>query len=83
MKTFKLDDIYSIKCEYEDLPSGFKHRAMMCENDKIIAKHSVKYDNRTWEGFEFESVSKQLIDICFYENERIEYRKKLSEYCFC
>ena len=83
MKIFKLDNIYSIKCEYVDLPNGFKHRAEMYKNDEIIAKHFVKYDNRTWEGFEFESVSKQLIDICFDDKKRIEYKEKLNQYSLC
>jgi len=53
-----LDDQFSISLKFVSTSRGFKHIAKLFKgNMKEVSLYSVNYLNRTWEAFEFQSVS--------------------------
>ena len=56
MKTFKISKTIEIECESKSSKMGFNHIARLKINGLEIRKDIIKYYNRTWEKFEYESV---------------------------
>jgi hypothetical protein len=76
MKTFKLNNLYSVSCEFEETKEGFRHTANLLKNGVLIGEETiVNYLNRTWECFEFETVLKKCIDNHF---EGVDHKKLIS-----
>lgn len=73
MKIFKLDDVYSVICKYENTRNGFRHLAFLMKNDREIAKNKCLYCNRTWEAYEYETVLKNLINGYFENKEKEKF----------
>jgi|GEM_PF-1560394 len=59
-KTFDIGNGLTIDCRSERTRSGFRHLAVACGNGREVAKAKACYCNRTWEGFEFESVIQRV-----------------------
>jgi len=61
MKTFKLNDQYTIECEWVNRESGFKHIATLLKDGYEIDTAKCLYENRTWEAYEYESVLHSIV----------------------
>lgn len=64
MKTFTLNDTYSVVCERKKTRSAFKHEATLLKNWEQIDSTKICYQNRTREAYEFESVLYKLLAWC-------------------
>lgn len=78
MRSFKLDNQYSIVCESKSTRNGFKHEATLLNNGIENAFAKVCYCNRTWEAYEFETVMLRLIDANFEDKQKEKYRKAIK-----
>lgn len=79
----------AIYCNTTDVSTGFLHHAYLCGFGRDFEHSRIKYYNRTWEAFEYESVLKAaaaklnkaeraalLLEIETYkENEQEKYNK--------
>ena len=61
MKTFTINDRYSIACEWKKTRVAFKHEAVLLDNGNEVDRAKICYQNRTWERFEYESVISKLL----------------------
>lgn len=61
MKTFEINDEYDIACERENTSSGFRHLATLMHKGRIVETAKCRYQNRTWERYEYESVMEKLL----------------------
>ena len=73
MTTFKLNDEYTVVCEYQNTRTGFRHVAVLLRNGSEIDRTKCTYQNRTWERFQYQSVLFKLIDKCFKGTEREQF----------
>ena len=78
MKLFKLDDEYSIVCEWKSTRNGFKHEATLLKNGLEDGNTKICYLNRTWERFEYESVLLRIIDKFFKGEENKKYKEIIN-----
>lgn len=78
MKVFTFNNVYSIACEFEETKQGFKHVATLLKNGcgQGNGETVVRYLNRTWECYEFETVLKRCIDDNF---EGVEHKKFINK----
>ncbi len=79
MKIFNLDNTYNIVCNWKKTRNGFKHIATLIKNGLGIYDTKVCYLNRTWEGFEYETILKKVIDNYFENEEQEKYKKILKD----
>lgn len=70
MKIFKLDNMYKIECVWQNEQNSFSHKATLLKDGEEIANVEVKYFNRAWEVFEFETAMKKLIVDNFENKEK-------------
>lgn len=63
MKSFKINDEYTIICEWKKTKIAFKHTAKLLQNGSEIDECKICYQNRTWERYDFESVLGKMLDI--------------------
>ena len=84
MKTFKLDKNTEVICEWKKTRMAFKHVATLMINGYEEDSAKICYQNRTWEGFEFESVLNKLLDKTkvLTERKRTNFLKKFSRRIF-
>lgn len=69
MSIFDLNNGCRVICEWKSRRGGFKHEATMIdENNQVIAKTKICYINRTWEGFQFQSVLNKICNQVFKKN---------------
>lgn len=54
--TYKLNDEYELVCWGYSTSSSWGHEARLLKNGYEFASAKIRYYNRTWERFEFESV---------------------------
>jgi hypothetical protein len=80
MRNFKLDDVYSIVCESKDTRNGFKHVATLLKNGVSIYDTKIRYLNRTWERFQYESVLLKVVDDFIAQCDRTKYRDVISKF---
>jgi hypothetical protein len=74
MRLFKLDETYSVVCEFSPTRAGFRHIARLMQHGAEVSNTKICYVNRTWERFEFEDALRQVIDKFFTaEIDRIKY----------
>lgn len=74
MKVFKIGK-YTVVCRSESMRHGFRHIA---EVAGLGYKATRNYINRTWEGYTFESVLKELFNqILQYEIEYYKQSRKI------
>lgn len=62
MQTFKINDNLEVVCEWVNTRNGFKHVATLLLDGREQESVKINYLNRTWEGYEFESVLKKLLN---------------------
>ena len=72
MKFFKLDDTYTVNCEFKKTRMAFKHVAVITENGRPVYETKICYQNRTWERYEFESVIHRAIRSHFKKAAPVE-----------
>jgi hypothetical protein len=65
MKTFKLNDEYTVVCEWKKTRMAFKHVATIIRNGCEVFDTKICYQNRTWESYEFQSVLHRAIELYF------------------
>lgn len=84
----------AIYCDTTHVPTGFLHHAYLCGFGRKFKHSRIKYINRTWESFNYESVLKAaaaklkkvdrealLLEIETYKNnEREKYKKLLAAF---
>lgn len=84
----------SIHCDTTHTPTGFLHHAYLCGFGRNFEHSRIKYINRTWESFNYESVLKAaaaklkkadrtalLLEIETYKDtEREKYKKLLATF---
>jgi hypothetical protein len=73
MRIFNLNNEYNIVCNWQSTRYGFRHLATLHKNGFEIAKTKICYYNRTWEGFEYESILIKIIEDNFTDQERVEF----------
>ena len=61
---------YSIVCEYWETSQAWGHRARLMYNGNEILKTSIRYYNRTWEVYRFQSVMQRLVSL--YHDKKME-----------
>ena len=79
MKNFKLDNIYSIVCNWKNRRNGFKHTANLYKNGLSIYETKICYLNRTWERFEYESILTKVITKYFNDKEKENYLQVIKD----
>ena len=78
MKIFNLDKRFSVVCNSEGTRSGFRHTAVLCSYGQSIGRTKICYLNRTWEGYEFESVLEKIIDENFEGQEKANFLEAIK-----
>lgn len=87
-------DPVSIYCNTTDVPTGFLHHAYLCGLGREYEHSRVKYYNRTWESYDYETVLKAaaaklkkadrevlLLEIDTYgDKDREKYNKFLAAF---
>lgn len=79
MKIFQLDNIYTVVCDFKGTRSGFKHTANLRKNGLIVSEIAVKYLNRTWESFEYETILKKVVDNYFCDKKHEKYLQIIKD----
>ena len=74
----QLNENYTISCKFVNCQNGFRHVAKVLKNGWIDFETSCKYQNRTWECYEFETVIKQAINDYFNEPLKSEFMEKIQ-----
>lgn len=64
-KLLRLNDVYTVSCNWKDTRNGFKHEAKILKNGYIDYETKICYLNRTWERFEYESILLKIINDYF------------------
>lgn len=77
MKTFKLDEHTEVVCEYEKTRHGFRHIAVLLIDGREVERDKCCYYNRTWEGYEFQSVLIKVVNKAT-KNKIITEQKRAS-----
>ena len=79
MKIFRMNNTYSIICEWHNRRNGFKHVAHLMRNGIDIDEAKVTYINRTWERYEYETVMQRLLDRTteLTDKEKRRFRNKI------
>jgi hypothetical protein len=72
MKTFKVNKNIKIICR--PFRTGFGHIATLYINEVNKGESRIRYYNRTWESFEYESVLEKLAD----ENQALSRSQKIT-----
>ena len=79
-KIFVLDKEKNIKviCDKIDIESkkySFKHSAELYIDSVVVAKVEIKYDNRTWECYEFRTALFNIVDTYkfFSDEDKTKY----------
>jgi len=80
MRSFKLDEQYSIVCEFENMRNGFRHKATLLKHRIDQGNSIARYSNRTWEAYEFETAMLKLVDEYFEGEEQTQYRKTVKNF---
>lgn len=79
MRSFKLNEEYSIVCDWKNTRRGFNHYATLLKNGIEQESSKCCYLNRTWESYEYESVMLDLIDIAdLTEEEKTTFRDMIK-----
>jgi hypothetical protein len=60
MTTFQVTDALTVTCKCQQTRTGFRHVAELRAHGAVVAKAMVRYQNRTWESFEFQRVVARL-----------------------
>ena len=71
---------YSIACEYWETSRAWGHRAILMYNGHDILETKVRYYNRTWEMYTFQSCMSRLLSMYYDEklNDFLEASKELA-----
>ena len=56
MRTFEINDEITVECKEYSTRSTWGHKARVLKNGLEIAKSKIRYHNRTWERFTYESI---------------------------
>jgi hypothetical protein len=80
MKLFRLNDKYSIACEWVNTNYGFKHTAHLISNGIEIDDAKATYHNRIWERFEYQTVLRILLNetTMLTDKEKKRFKKKVT-----
>lgn len=62
MKSFRLDENFTVDCEWKKTRMAFKHEATLYRDGIERDKTKICYQNRTWESYNFQSVLHKIID---------------------
>jgi hypothetical protein len=62
MKTFKINESAEIQCLTYETRNSWGHVAKLIVNGTEVDRTKIRYYNRTWESFEYESVIYQLLE---------------------
>ena len=57
---FKITDHLTAECEYYERANSWGHTGKVYRDGAVIAQHHIRYYNRTWESYEFETLLKAL-----------------------
>jgi hypothetical protein len=79
-KWVKLDNHFTIGCEYKKMRDGFNHYATLFHDGHPWQTEKVHYINRTWESYDYQSVMQKLVDKTNYLNpkEKMKIKKYLQ-----
>ena len=58
---------YSIACEYWKTSRAWGHRAILMYKEYDLAEEKIRYENRTWEYYTYQSNMYKVVDT-FYNN---------------
>jgi hypothetical protein len=61
MQLEKINEDVSIGCEVYNNSRAWGHEAKLFYRGQEVAKNRVRYHNRTWEAYQFDSVKKGLL----------------------
>jgi len=74
MTNFQINESTTVKCKTWSSRNGFLHTAELYQNGSRTHKAQVKYYNRTWEKYQYQTVIRNVL-----ENAGIENAKALTE----
>jgi hypothetical protein len=80
MNLFKINDQFTIACEFKSTRNGFKHEAHFISNGSEVEKQKVCYLNRTWEAWTFQTVILDLINKSKFltKEQKEEFKQKYN-----
>lgn len=61
---------YSIACEYWETSRAWGHRAILMYNGHDVLETKIRYYNRTWEMYRYQSCMQKLLSM--YHDEKLE-----------
>ena len=66
----KLDDNYTIQCDFKSKRSGFSHIAILYKSGQEVGRTKVHYINRTWEKYGYQTVMIKLVRLFIEDNDK-------------
>ena len=80
MKIFRMNNTYSIICEWHNRRNGFKHTATLIRNGYEVDNAEALYINRTWEAFKYQTVIRCLLSDTteLTDKEKRRFRNKIG-----
>ena len=61
MRTFKINETTEAICDVYGTRSSWGHKATLLVNGKVVCKKQVRYYNRTWESYTYETILRLLL----------------------
>lgn len=88
VKTFIINDNLSVDCWQYETRNSWGHRANLVQNGRIIMERKIRYYNRTWESFTYESILQDVVERTnlseddkknFFEKYRNGYKEEANK----
>ena len=80
MQNIKLDNTYTIVCNWVNTRNGFRHEATLFKGRYGIAFARANYLNRTWEEYEYQTVIHNCLEEYFKGVELEKYKNLANPY---
>ena len=61
MKTFNINERVSIKCHTYETRNSWGHKAVLYLDGSEVTNARIKYYNRTWESYEYQSICQEIV----------------------
>ena len=61
MRTFIINSEYSVECFYYETHKKWGHKARLLKNGIEVLKIKIRYYNRTWERFQYQTILDKIL----------------------
>lgn len=78
MKSFALNEHYTVVCEWKKTRMAFKHEATILRDGVSVYTTKICYQNRTWESYEYQSVLHKAIEKYFDKAQAKAFMDKVD-----